>query len=102
MGNWLKMNPSTLVLARGELASFQPTDRICRVSCMAGRLWVTGSGTPEDFVLAPGEEVIFTGRGTVVVQALRRATVRLDVRRRAPAPVAEPFPGGRPTARLVA
>ncbi len=41
MRNLLEMNPSTLVLARGELASLRLRGRACRISCVAGRLWVT-------------------------------------------------------------
>jgi hypothetical protein len=79
MRSWLQLNPSTLVLARGELASLRLRGRTCRVSCVAGRLWVTTTGRREDFVLAPGEEVRLGGRGSVVVEALRTATVRLEV-----------------------
>jgi hypothetical protein len=78
MRNWLEMNPSTLVLARGELTSLRLEGRACRISCVAGRLWVTASGRREDSVLAPGEELILRGRGRVVVEALRTATVRLE------------------------
>ena len=77
MRTWLDMDPSTLVLARGELASIRLRGRTCRVSCVAGRLWVTESGHQEDSVLNPGEAAGFKGRGTIVVQALRTATVRI-------------------------
>ncbi len=79
MRNWLGMNPSTLALARGEIASLRPRGKVCRVSCAAGRLWVTASGRGEDSVLAPGDAVTFTGRGRIVIEALRTATVRFEV-----------------------
>ncbi len=79
MRNWIENNPSTVVLARGELASLQPRGRTCRISCVAGRLWVTKNGRREDFLLSPGEEVTFTGGGRIVVEALRTATVRLEI-----------------------
>jgi len=79
MSNWHKMNPSTFVLARGELTSLRLRGRPCRISCRAGRLWVTASGRQEDSVLAPGEQVTFAGRGRIVVEALRTATVRLEI-----------------------
>jgi hypothetical protein len=69
--------PSTFVLSRGELASIRLEGRACRVSCVAGRLWVTSSGQRDDSVLTPGTMAGFKGRGTIVVQALRTATVRL-------------------------
>ena len=80
MRNWLEMNPSTFVLARGALTSLRLGGRACRISCVAGRLWVTASGRPEDLVLAPGEKVTLTGHGRIVVEALRTATVRLETR----------------------
>jgi ferric-dicitrate binding protein FerR (iron transport regulator) len=79
MRSWLEMNPSTLVLARGIVASVRLSGRACRVSCVAGRLWVTASGRPEDSVLGPGNEVSFAGRGRIVVEALRTATVRIEI-----------------------
>ena len=72
------MNPSTFILARGELASLRLNGRPCRISCVAGRLWVTASGRQEDSLLTAGNEVTFAGRGRIVVEALRTATVRLE------------------------
>ena len=92
MRNWLEMNPSTLVLARGELALLRPGGRPCRISCVAGRLWVTASGRREDSVLVPGEEVTFTGRGRIVIEALRTATVRLEIHKAAREKARAPFP----------
>ena len=78
MCNWFEKNTSTLVLARGELASLRLSGRACRISCVTGTLWVTASRRREDSVLAPGEEVTFTRRCRIVVEALRLATVRLE------------------------
>jgi hypothetical protein len=80
MRDWLKTNPATLFLAQGELVSFVIRRGECRISCVAGRLWLTSTGLREDFALSPGEEVTLTGRGRVVVEALRTATVRLEIR----------------------
>ena len=91
MRNSPKMNPRTLVLARGELVSLRPGTG-CRISCVAGRLWVTASGHREDSVLAPGEAATFPGRGRIVVEALRTATVRLEIRGAAHVKVGAPFP----------
>ncbi len=95
MRNWLEMNPSTLVLARGEVASLRLRGRAYRISCVAGRLWVTASGHREDSVLAPGEELTFTGRGRIVVEALRTATVRVENHTAAHVSPRAPFPLGR-------
>jgi hypothetical protein len=90
MRNILQINPSTLVLARGELVSFRPRGRRFRIACVTGRLWVTASGRQEDTVLAPGDVAACAGKGRVVVEALRTATVRIateQVRARSPLPL---------------
>ena len=90
-----EMNQSTLVLARGELASLRLRSRACRISCVTGRLWVTISGRREDVVLAPGETAVFAGRGKVVVGALRTATLRLEIHASARVRMRSLFPQGR-------
>lgn len=90
MRKWLAMKPSTLVLARGELASLRGS--ACRISCVTGRLWVTASGRREDSVLAPGEGVTFTGRGRIMVEVPRTATVRLEIHTAARAKALAMFP----------
>jgi hypothetical protein len=101
MRNWLEMNPSTLVLARGELTLLRLRGRAGSISCVTGRLWVTASGRQEDSVLAPGEKVTFTGRGRIVVEALRTATARLEIHTVAPMKARAPFPPERLPAVLL-
>ncbi len=96
----IEVNPSTLILAKGELTSFRFDGAACRISCISGRLWVTASGRPEDLVLSPGEEVTFTASGGIVVQALRTATVRLEVRNEARAKPRILSPIGRQPVKL--
>jgi hypothetical protein len=79
MRHWIEVNRSTLVLARGELAALPLEGRACRISCVAGRLWVTATGHREDFVLSRGEQAEFMGPGRIVVEALRTATIRLEI-----------------------
>jgi len=67
----LRLNPSTLVLARGEIASLRLRSKACRVSCVAGRLWVTMS--------KEHEEMTVTGRGTVAIETLRTGTLRIQI-----------------------
>jgi hypothetical protein len=74
---------ATIVLVRGNVASFRLKGRKSRIRCMAGRLWVTSSGKQEDVLLSPGESVSFSGRSKVVIEALRTATVRLEFSRSA-------------------
>jgi len=78
MASWTGLNPSMRVLPAGEVVSLRPRGRACRVSCVAGRLWVTAGGCPADSVLTAGEEILLRGHGTVVIEALRTATVRVD------------------------
>ena len=80
MREWLSRNPSTLVLAPRELVSMRSNGKSCRVSCVAGRVWITEPGNRNDTVLGPGQEVIVASRGTIVMEALRTATVRVEVR----------------------
>ena len=100
MRNWFEMNPSTLVLARGELASIRLRGGVYRITCVAGRLWVTVTGQPEDSVLAPGDEMSCTGRGRMVVQALRTATMRAEIHVPAAMKARAPFSAGRLSAGL--
>ena len=101
MRNQLERNPSTLILTRGELASVRLRGRVCRISCVAGRLWVTATGRQEDSLLAPGQQAAFAGRGRIVVEALRTATVRLEIRAAAGGEAGAPLPLGRLAAGLV-
>ncbi len=78
MRNCLETNPSMIVLARGELVSLGPMGGRWRISCVAGLLWLTVTGHSEDFVLTAGEELMIEGRGKIVVEALRTATVRVE------------------------
>ncbi len=80
MRTWINSNPSTLVVAKGELVSLLLRGRACRVACVTGTLWVTMGGHQEDCMLAPGQEVTLAGRGRIVVEALRTATVRFELR----------------------
>ena len=75
MRNWFELKPSTLVLTPGEIASLRPKGRACRISCVTGRAMGDSTECHEDSVLVSGEEVTFTGRGRIVVEALRTATV---------------------------
>jgi len=72
-------NPSTFVLAQGELVSLRPGRRACRVFCVAGRLWVTASGHREDWLLGAGQSISINGAGRIVAEALRTSTMRLDI-----------------------
>ena len=63
----------------GRGALLRLSDRLFRVACVAGRLWATVDHSPTDHMLASGESQTFRGRGTVVIQALRTATARIEL-----------------------
>ena len=70
---------ATFVLQKGEVVSIRVGPRRpYRVHCVAGRLWTTIDGSTVDAVLVAGETLAYRGKGKVVVQALRTATVRIE------------------------
>ena len=70
---------ATLILGKGEVLTQRLSGRPLRITCVAGRLWATTNRSTADHLLAPGEVRTFRGRGTVVVQALRIATARIEL-----------------------
>jgi hypothetical protein len=70
---------ATLILGQGEVLTLRLSGRPLRLACVAGRLWATTNRSAADHLLAPGEVRTFRGRGTVVVQALRIATARIEL-----------------------
>ena len=69
---------ATFVLQRDEVISIRARRRWYRVSCVAGRLWATIDEHHADTLLSAGESVTYRERGTIVIQALRTATVRIE------------------------
>ena len=69
---------ATLIMQRGEVLSIRVGRRPYRVACVAGRLWATMDGSSVDALLVAGESLVYRGRGKVVIQALRTATVRIE------------------------
>lgn len=70
---------ATLILGQGEVLTLRLPGRPTRLACVAGRLWATTNRSGADHLLAPGEVRTFRGRGTLVVQALRIATARIEL-----------------------
>jgi hypothetical protein len=69
---------ATFVMERGEVLSIRVGNRPYRIAVVAGKLWATMDGSTVDTVLASGESLAYRGKGKVVVQALRTATVRVE------------------------
>ena len=72
----LRGGRATMVLARGEVLSLR-VRRPLSVSCLAGQLWATMDGRP-DALLEPQSGASVAGRGLLVIEALRTATVTLE------------------------
>ena len=70
---------ATLILEKEEVLSLRLSGRSLRVACVAGRLWATVDRSAQDHLLARGEARTFRGRGTLVIQALRTATARIQL-----------------------
>jgi hypothetical protein len=73
--------PAMLVLARGELLSVKVGRGGLALTCVTGRTWATSNRLSADVILLPGQSAAFTDRGTVVIEALRTATIRIECQR---------------------
>jgi hypothetical protein len=74
----MKHARATFVIERGGVLSVHAGHRPYRIGCVAGRLWATIEGSTVDDVLVAGQTLTYHGRGRVVIQALRTATVRVE------------------------
>jgi hypothetical protein len=70
--------PATIILSRGEVLRLRLRRGNLRVTCRTGRVWVTTDRSREDSVLSTGEVVCYRDGGSVVIEALRTATLRLE------------------------
>lgn len=48
------------------------------ITCEQGILWLTQSGDRRDYILLPGDRIAKQKRGTVLVEAMRDAVVRVN------------------------
>jgi hypothetical protein len=75
--NWAK-GPATIILERGDVVSADARRKPVLITCLAGRLWLTGTRDGADLILQPGSSLRVVDGGRLVLQALRAATVRLE------------------------
>ena len=58
-----------------ELWRLEGDNRWRMIVCVHGEVWVTQKGDVRDYVLAPGEILVVTQRGGVLVEALSSASI---------------------------
>jgi len=69
-----KANTSVELDAHG-LWRLEGDNRWKMIVCVRGEVWVTQTGDVRDYVLAPGEILVVTQRGGVLVEALSDASI---------------------------
>ena len=65
-------------LSNGELFAMSGDRRGTRLESLAGELWVTQSGDPEDHWILPGQTFVVSRKGKVVVMGLPTGTLRVN------------------------
>ena len=86
----------TVALSRGEILTVRLRRAGLRVTCFTGRVWATKSGCPFDSLLLPAQSALFRGRGTLVFEALRSSSLKIEREEAAP----RGLPNGLPRLRL--
>lgn len=71
-------------------ATIAGIDRIARIECASGLVWITGSGSSEDVILRAGEARELPRTKGICVQALRESEIGIIGEGRRPL-----FPGRR-------
>jgi hypothetical protein len=67
----------SVTLHQGELWPITSDLRGLAIESRQGTLWVTQEGDPKDYILEPGQRLVVTRRGTLVVQAFSDARLRV-------------------------
>jgi len=71
-----------LILRPGEILSLKPMRTLVTISCIAGRIHVTQTGDPRDYILHAGDSFRSTARGKVVVGCYKSpAAAMVEARR---------------------
>ena len=74
----ITLQPKTKI--RLPRRAFQRVDGIkpgSTLFCDTGILWVTQAGDRRDYILLPGQEMIVTKRGKVLIEAMRDADLHV-------------------------
>jgi hypothetical protein len=65
-------------LPRGAIMSIDLEQEQCVVQCREGSVWITKTGDAKDYFLDSGQESLFSGPGTTVIEALTGACVCVE------------------------
>jgi len=65
-------------LSDGELLTMSGDRRGTRLESLAGTLWITQSGDPEDHWLPSGQSFVVSHRGKVVITGTPRGMLRVN------------------------
>jgi hypothetical protein len=57
-----------MLLTDGDLFKLEGDHRYDTIACLSGRLWVTQYGDNADYVLLPGQSLLISRAGTVIIQ----------------------------------
>lgn len=68
----------------GRNATVAGIDRIARIECASGLVWITGRDSAEDMILRAGEARDLRGLRGICVQALKDAEIGIVRDRRTP------------------
>ena len=70
-------NEVEIQLTGKDLFKLSGDARGTQISSAGGNLWVTQQGDPVDYLLRPGEKVMISRQGMVIVQGFPQARVRI-------------------------
>jgi len=68
-------------LTAHELFKLSGDTRDVQISAVGGHLWVTQQGDPTDYLLRPGEQMVLSRKGAVLIQGLSKGRARMALTR---------------------
>ena len=67
-----------MLLSKGEVLNLEKSARKGLIVCTRGACWLTCTGQPGDHLLRAGDSLAISGRGRLVLNALRDCRVRVE------------------------
>jgi len=71
--NFKNQSKTKIHMHRNDFQNMRTARPGSTLFCATGVLWVTQAGDQRDYVLQPGEKMILTRRGKVLIEAMRDA-----------------------------